>query len=302
MQIFLRSVLSLAAVVAGAFLITAACAPDIVAHLVDRYQAHLLEPQGRIGSGIAGSALVLIPVLIILRWYASRRYAREISYLTDQGRVAVSLIAIEEALTRAIEQEPVVRKVQIRVYEDRVRKMVVIEAALTLWDDGDVSGVNRRCQQLLRVRFAELMPEQTAVQVHLTVHRLSHRRFPDEESGARAATAVTGEGATSVAGEPKVLLPGLMATHGGVDNQAGAELLRRGRETRESRRRSTVTGDTEVDAPAGTDAGARAEAVEEAPDDPEPARTDPGEDDDYADLYRGPNYPVEIDDEDDRRS
>ncbi|MDA3960508.1 MAG: hypothetical protein PF961_06940, partial [Planctomycetota bacterium] len=162
MQTSLRFLLYFAAAVAGSFLITSAFAPDYTARLIDDYQMRLAETGGRIASGVVGVVLVMVPVLILLRWYASRRYAREISYTTEQGRVAVSLIAIEEALTRAIEQEEVVRKVQVRVFEDRVRKMVVIEAALTLWDDGDISGVNRRCQQLMRVRFAELMPEQTA--------------------------------------------------------------------------------------------------------------------------------------------
>ena len=184
------------------------------------------------------------------------------------------------------------RKVQIRVFEDRVRRTIVCEAALTLWDDGNVSGVNRRCQQIMRSRFAELMPDETAVQVHLTVHRLSHRRPDSEPAPAvreqRRATAETAdEGAADDRTPTQVPLPGLTATHGEVDNEAGAELLRAGRE-----RRGTTALVVEGEAPAPESGGAAsAEAVAEA--EAEAAE----QEEQFDDLYVGPNYPVD-DDED----
>lgn len=293
MQFVLRFLLYLAAVALGAAGVTVAVAPDIGIEMAQNAQARLDDPSGRIAVGLIGVVLVMIPLAMLLRWYASRRYAREVSYVTEAGRVAVSLIAIEEALTRAVEQESEVRKVQVRVYEDRVRRAIVCEAALTLWDDGDVSGVNFRCQQIMRSRFGELLPDQTAVQVHLTVHRLSHRR-PDSEPDSerpqreRATRETADQDMLAEDITPtRVPLPGLTTTHGEVDNQAGAELLRQRRESRGT----TIIAAEVGDQPAAPEQqAAEVAAQEEAVDDDDEGL--------YDDLYVGPNYPVD-DDEDD---
>jgi hypothetical protein len=120
--------------------------------------------------------LLLCPLAIWLRWLQVMRRAREISYQTENGRISVSLQAIEEALTRALEGEPEVKKGTVRVHEDRIKRSVEIEAVVTLWEVPNVTDRNRFCQRLLRRRFAELMPEQTDVHVNLSLHRLTMRR------------------------------------------------------------------------------------------------------------------------------
>ncbi|MDA3959696.1 MAG: hypothetical protein PF961_02815, partial [Planctomycetota bacterium] len=139
-------------------------------------------------------------------------------------------------------------------------------------------------------------------QVHLTVHRLSHRRATGEEAQVRddRSTRVTDTNeAPEPVSEPKLaprsLLPGLMATHGGVDNEAGAELLRRRRETRGSQRGSTV-------AEKPPEPAQETPPEPTPPSEPEPAPAEEVADDDeelYDDLYLGPNYPVEADEEED---
>jgi len=135
----------------------------------------LLSSEGRmVASGVA-AVLLLSPLAIMLRYWQATRRARDISYQTEHGRISVNLIAVEEALTRAIEGEPEVKKAHVRVYEDRVKRVVMIEAVMTLWEVPNVTDRNRFCQRLLRRRFAELMPERTAVEVNLSVHRLTTR-------------------------------------------------------------------------------------------------------------------------------
>jgi hypothetical protein len=140
-------------------------------------------------SSIAG-VLLAAPVLHFMVWWARSLRSREISYTTDNGRIAVSLIAIEEALTRALEGEPEVKKAHVRVMQDRVKNAVLIDAVMTLWEVPNVTERNRFCQRLLRRRFAELMPEQSAVQVNLSVHRLNVRRPEDRPTPAVVAGAV----------------------------------------------------------------------------------------------------------------
>ena len=159
-----------------------------------------------VGGGVA-LVFVLCPLAVFLRWWQVFRRAREISYTTEAGRISVSLIAVEEALTRAIEGEPDVKKATVRVFEDRVKRSIVIEAVVTLWEVANVTERNRFCQRLLRRRFAELMPEQTVVQVNLTVHRLNQRR--DEPRPIKpptpVAAAIVTDAITDPAGERRPL-------------------------------------------------------------------------------------------------
>jgi hypothetical protein len=144
---------------------------DVLVSYEGRYPA-----EARILAAGLAMLLMLIPLSILLRWLQVHRRSREISYSTERGRVAVNLIAVEEALTRALENEDCVKRAHVRVYEDRVKRQVVIESALTFWEVPNITERTRQCQQLLRRRFAELMPEQSAVQVNLSLHRINPRK------------------------------------------------------------------------------------------------------------------------------
>jgi hypothetical protein len=163
---------------------------------------YLATANGQVlGLTVAG-LFVVGPFAAVLRWYQVWRRSREISYTTETGRISVNLIAVEEALTRAIEGEPDVKKATVRVFEDRAKRSIVIEAVVTLWEVANVTERNRFCQRLLRRRFAELMPEQTVVQVNLNVHRLNQRRADDRPARAPAPPVVepVGEPAPANAG------------------------------------------------------------------------------------------------------
>ncbi len=130
---------------------------------------------GRMTASAMAGVLLSSPLVWVLRWLQSMRRSREISYTTDNGRISVNLVAIEEALTRAIEGETEIRKARVSVYEDRVKRGIVIDAVVTLWEVPNVTERNLFCQRLLRRRFAELMPERSDVSVNLAIHRLTVR-------------------------------------------------------------------------------------------------------------------------------
>ena len=168
----LRILLYVVTILLGLFLVAIDQRPELadqVAHLAQTIQGKW---------AIRGAAIILLasPLVILLRWFQSIRRNREISYETDNGKISVSLIAIEEALTRAIEGEPEVKKAHVRVFEDKVKRSIVIDAVVTMWEVPNVTDRNRFCQRLLRRRFAELMPEQSQVDVNLHLHRLTERR------------------------------------------------------------------------------------------------------------------------------
>lgn len=161
---------------------TAGCALALVMVWPDALElaSRLLHENAtiRLAAAIIASLVLVSPLLMLLRWLQALRRSREISYTTDNGRISVNLIAIEEALTRAVEGEPEIKKARVSVYEDRVKRAIVIDAVVTLWEVANVTERNLFCQRLLRRRFAELMPERSDVQVNLAVHRLTIRPPP----------------------------------------------------------------------------------------------------------------------------
>lgn len=235
-----------------------------------------------------GLILLLVPLAILLRSVVFQRYGRELTYRTEMGRISVSLLAVEEALARLLEHERSVRKAHVRVSEDRVRGVLVIEAVLVLWEDPDITGQNQRFQELMHRRFTELMPEHK-VEIDLRVHHL-HPRTP----GILAQTRTGSESRPD-----RLALPGLAATSGSTDQEAGAALL--------ARARTETAGPVEI-APtssAGTTSAFLSERQDVRSASPAPApvptpvpipapRSEPQ---DFADLYAGPRYPVGDEDE-----
>ncbi len=253
MRSFLRSILYAWSVVFGVLCAAAYLWPELVpvaAGLLARAEGHL-------ALGVLAALFLTSPLLILLRWFQAMRRNREISYQTDNGKVSVSLIAIEEALTRAIEGEPEVRKAHVRVFEDRVRRAVVIEAVVTMWEVPNVTDRNRFLQKMLRRRFAELMPEQSTVDVNLHLHRMSERQ--PEATKAKPVAART------TATAPPASEPELGTGSGGQPT---------------------------------TDRHRAAHADDEPPAHPGNTELTPTE----ADLYLGPTYPIDDDDEDGSRA
>jgi hypothetical protein len=193
MRQFLRSILYLWSVAVGLWCALTLYWPG----LIPLTFGFLSTPQGRITLGVVAGLLLSSPFMILLRWVQALRRNREISYTTDSGKISVSLIAIEEALTRAVEGEAEVKKAHVRVFEDRVRRAVVVEAVVTMWEVPNVTDRNKFLQKLLRRRFAELMPEQQSVDVNLHLHRMTERRPDEKPAAVAAAGAEAGVGSGS---------------------------------------------------------------------------------------------------------
>ncbi len=257
MRAVLRILLYLMALTLGGAFLVYYWMPELFLHVIAFESAYPREAS-LVAAGLA-MILTLAPLSILLRWVQARQRSKEISYSTDTGRVSVNLIAIQEALTRALEHEDCVRKAQVHLYEDRVKRQVVIDATMTFWEVPNVTERNRQCQILLRRRFAELMPEQKVV-VNLNVHRITPRRDRNETQRGEAGEGERARAETQVDHAPI------------IDPFAGTPL---------------AAPATEQTRPVGQYLA--------APNGAETGRATPAPTED--DLYVGPSYPVESDDD-----
>jgi hypothetical protein len=260
MRSVLRIAVYIAAFIAGCMLATMMAVMFFKPELASDAGGLLHDPIAMVACWALATVLVLCPVWLAMRWLIAHRHAREISYVTESGKVSVSLVAIEEALTRAVENENCIKKAAVRLYEDRVKRQVIIETVVTLWETPNITERTRACQQLLRRRFAELMPEQSAVQVYFTVARVQQQRREERKAAPEAIAAATPQAVPATAPEQLSDIP---------------------------------SGDTiglRSDSSVSTDSALAPES-----DLADPYNGALGSEDD---LYVGPSYPVESDDDD----
>ena len=189
MRILLHLLVHVLVWVIGAGLIAVAVAPQLLIQSTQWLVEYGTQEGGRLIIGGIGGVMIALPITQLLRWWSRHRIARELSYQTTDGQITVSLVAIEEALERSLIQVTGLKKSSIDVNEDRVRRQVIVEAVLSLWEDADIGVINREAQVLLRRRFAELMPEMPNCIVKVTVSRLNPRRKADKRSEDQAQQA-----------------------------------------------------------------------------------------------------------------
>jgi hypothetical protein len=227
-----RIFLSLLAVVTGAYLLFLAADPMRLLMHVGFFEQHGVTQVGRWSLAATGLILLAIVPAEIFVWAIRRRYAKTLMYRVGGDRVTVSLQAVEEALSRALENDASVRTATIRLLANRWRRRVEVACALVLYEDSDVSVVDTRCQQLLRARFKEVMSGVKRVQFSLHIDRLRSRA--SDPGQARLATAADDGAAAprapSTTGGSRAIgsivpLPGLMATGGDTSKEAAAALL-----------------------------------------------------------------------------
>lgn len=267
---------------------------QFVPYVLD-YLKGLQEGHGFWTPMMLGIVQILMPLSLALRWLSKRRFSREISYMTANGRVSVNLQVMEEALSRAVNNEPQVKHVVVRMYEDRIRRMVVIQAVLTLWAEENITAANEKCQKILSQRFAELMPEQRSVQVHLSVNRLRHRQSTEFHKAL----------CDREDSDTHVITPGLVATDGLADNEAGRDLLQKTKRRKHSEdgyiyeRPETVYAEKPQKQLPRTEKRVQTDRIAQLPTGSSNVSTASArtEEDPFGDMYQGPVYAVPEDDD-----
>jgi hypothetical protein len=211
MSAVLRWILYVSVMAAALCGVAMAIDPELAAWALATVGQHAHDPYVRLLAGAVGGVVLASELLLVGSWLRERRFAREFSYTTTLGQVSVGLVAIEEALTRALANETAVRRAGLRVVEDRVKRVIQIHAHINLWEEDDIKVAIDRCQSVLAARFRELMPQQK-FHIGLNLHRLTPRR-PEPagrrrtEVGDRPAVAPVAPVtplATAVAVEPEL--------------------------------------------------------------------------------------------------
>ena len=184
-----RVLLSLLATALGLYALFLAADPLRLLHHLHYFEQHGVTTVGRASLAAVGLVFLAIVPAQILVWSLSRRYAKTIRYRVGADQVTVSLQAVEEALSRALEIDADVRTATVRILSNRWLRRIEVACALVLYEDTDVSVTDSRCQQLLRARFKEVMSGAKRVRFALHIDRLRSRASDPGQARLAAAPA-----------------------------------------------------------------------------------------------------------------
>jgi hypothetical protein len=97
--------------------------------------------------------------------------------------VTVSLFALREALTRALQHEPEVHSVDVELKHDRAKRRITqVMARGTVWDGPDILQTTLKMQQVLRRRFREIVDPEEEPRFEVALDRF---RFVGKQQGFR---------------------------------------------------------------------------------------------------------------------
>lgn len=133
---------------------------------------------------LTGIGLILLNWMIANLTLAKLQQQKTIAFENPDGRVTVSLSAIEDFIRRSTQELPEVKDLRSDVIAKKGR--ILVRARVTLWSEAHIPDVTERIQTLVRSRVQEMlsgMEEPVNVQVH--VAKVVHR----EERGKDSYTA-----------------------------------------------------------------------------------------------------------------
>lgn len=123
---------------------------------------------------LTGVGLVLLNWMIANLTLAKLQQQKTIAFENPDGRVTISLSAIEDVIRRSTQELPEVKDLRSDVIAKKGR--ILVRARVTLWSEAHIPEVTERIQTLVRSRVQEMLSgieEPVNVQVHVAkvVHR-----------------------------------------------------------------------------------------------------------------------------------
>ena len=144
------------------------------------------------------SMLLDILNLIGLIGLGKRKYLSYITFNNPKGTVMVSISALQEALSRALLQNPQVHEAKVSILVSRRKKKPIrVIASGALWEANDIVAIESRIQDLLEKRFKEILTVKEKVVYDIRLDRFKFEKGagrPSEEKPLDLADEPTFKG------------------------------------------------------------------------------------------------------------
>ncbi|MBI3312256.1 MAG: alkaline shock response membrane anchor protein AmaP [Candidatus Omnitrophica bacterium] len=148
-------------------------------------QIAYLERDARVVFGLIGLGLILLNWVYADLALARVRRQKTIAFENPEGRVTVSLAAIEDFIRRSTEELPEVKELRSDVIARKGR--ILVRARAVFWSDAHIPDAAEKIQAMVRGKVQEMLTgieEPVHVQVHVAkiIHRDQKTSLPDRKS------------------------------------------------------------------------------------------------------------------------
>jgi len=125
---------------------------------------------------VAMVAVFLLNAMAFFALLRPPRYQNYISYRNPKGKMVISISALQEALVRALLNQPGVHDMRVHILVPKEKgkkkkKPIRVLASGTLWEAEDILTTQTRLQNLLEQRFSEILRTDEKVEYDVRLER-----------------------------------------------------------------------------------------------------------------------------------
>jgi hypothetical protein len=149
-----------------------------VSFFYTRFKVLILEHpfQTVVTSGLAGLILLVLAYLMFRSGLSTMKRRKEVHYANAIGEIAIALSAIEDALSRLLDDADVVRAHEVIISDAPNEKRLRVTARLHMWEVSDLPSRVADIQQDLKRRFEEIMPDAESPEYNVKLLSVVPRR------------------------------------------------------------------------------------------------------------------------------
>jgi len=127
----------------------------------------------RISLGATGGILIAVSILLLQLFMGKLQREKNISFTNPDGRVSISLHAIEDYIKRIAVSIQEIKDIKSEVVAGK--KAIEIFTKVTLWSDINIPETTEKIQSIIKLRLQEMLGIEESIYVEVNVIKIVHR-------------------------------------------------------------------------------------------------------------------------------
>jgi hypothetical protein len=158
--------------VGGAFI---AIAANIVpsSYVSDMINVVYANTDVRWALGVTGGLLIFISIMVVQLTVGIMHKEKTIAFENPDGRVTISLSAIEDFIKRSMKQLPEIKESRPSVRASK--KGITIVNRVVLFSDANIPDTTEKIQGIVKARVQEMLGVEEPVDIQVNVVKISHK-------------------------------------------------------------------------------------------------------------------------------
>ena len=137
------------------------------------------QPNLRLIAGFAGLLLIGLSLLIVQFALSKLEREKTLAFDNPDGRVTVSLTAIEDFMKKLAGQIPEIKELKPKV--SATKKAVIVDTKVILYSEVSIPNVTEKIQSIVKNRVQDMLGIEEPIIVKVHIHKLVNREEPKKK-------------------------------------------------------------------------------------------------------------------------